>query len=421
MTGRDFGDLAREEGPEAVRAALEKADWPPGYGPREPGAGTDLLNDVYAFLSRFVAYPSEYAQIAHVLWIAHTHVMGAWESTPRLAFLSPEPGSGKSRALEVTELLVPRPMPAVNVTASYIFRSVSAEEGPPTILYDEVDTVFGARTSSENEDIRGLLNAGHRRGAIVGRCVVRGKAIELEDFPVYAAVALAGLGDLPDTILTRSIVVRMRRRAPNEVVEPFRRRLHAVEGEALRDRLASWTAGIEPTVTGAWPEMPEGIADRNADVWEALFALADAAGGDWPERVRVAAVTLVTDAKRNRGSLGIQLLADLRGIFDREDQLPTETILTQLHKLDESPWGDLKGKPLDARGLARRLRPYDVRPTTIRQMASTAKGYRKEDLHDAWARYLPAPRTESVTSVTSGTPPCFRCAGDGCAWCEAAA
>jgi hypothetical protein len=379
--------------------------------------GAEILSDVEGFLTRFIAYPCDHTRVAHVLWIAHTHAMGAWESTPRLAFLSPEPGSGKSRALEVTELLVPRPMPAVNVTASYIFRSVSAEEGPPTILYDEVDTVFGARTSSENEDIRGLLNAGHRRGAIVGRCVVRGKAIELEDFPVYAAVALAGLGDLPDTILTRSIVVRMRRRAPNELVEPFRRRLHADEGEALRNRLASWAADVEPTVTGAWPDMPEGIADRNADVWEALFALADAAGGDWPARARVSAVTLVTDTKRNRGSLGIQLLGDLRTVFEGEDQVATETILAKLHKLDESPWGDLKGKPLDARGLARRLRPYDVRPTTIRQMADTAKGYRREDLHDTWERYLPAPRIESVTSVTSVATPCLRCAGDGCEWC----
>ena len=374
---------------------------------RADATGTQLLHDVHTFLGRFVAYPSEHAQVAHALWIAHAHLMNAWESTPRLAFLSPEPGSGKSRALEVTELLVPRPMPAVNVSVSYLYRSVSAEEGSPTILYDEVDTIFGSKVSADNEDVRGLLNAGHRRGAIVGRCVVRGKTVELEKFPVYAAVALAGLGDLPDTILTRSVIVRMRRRAPGEHVEPFRRRLHAEEGERLHERLAEWAAEVERAVTGVWPEMPETITDRDADVWEALLAVADAAGGEWPERARVAAVTLVTLSKASTPSLGVRLLEDLRTVFGNQDQLTTEHVLSELHKMDEAPWGDLRGKALDARGLARRLRTYDIKPTTIRVLASTAKGYRRADFVDAWSRYLRPFHKESVTSVTSATGGAF--------------
>ena len=81
------------------------------------------------------------------------------------------------------------------------------------MLYDEIDTVFGPR-AKENEDIRGMLNSGHRKGAKAGRCVVRGNAVATEEFESYCAVALAGLDDLPDTIMSRSIVVRMRRRAP---------------------------------------------------------------------------------------------------------------------------------------------------------------------------------------------------------------
>src|SRR6476659_1718690 len=188
--------------------------------PEEIPNGAKLLNDVHAFLGRFVAYPSEAAHVAHTLWTAHTHLMEAWDSTPRIAFLSPEPGSGKTRALEVTELLVPEPVEAVNVTPAYLFRKVG--QCAPTILYDEVDTVFGPR-AKDNEEIRGLLNAGHRRGAVAGRCVVKGKLVETEEIPAYCAVSLAGLGDLPDTILSRSIVVRMRRRAPGEVVEAYRR------------------------------------------------------------------------------------------------------------------------------------------------------------------------------------------------------
>src|SRR5512132_2274078 len=91
--------------------------------------GSEILNDVEDFLARFVAYPSEAARIAHTLWIAHCWFMDSWESTPRIAFLSPEPGSGKSRALEVTEPLVPRPVHAVNTTPAYLFRKVSDEAG----------------------------------------------------------------------------------------------------------------------------------------------------------------------------------------------------------------------------------------------------------------------------------------------------
>ena len=144
--------------------------------------GAALFDQVYDFLGRFVAYPSEDTHIAHTLWVAHAHLMDVWESTPRIAFLSPEPGSGKTRALEITETLVPRPVEAVNATPAYLFRKVSDDEGLPTILYDEIDTLFGPR-AKDNEEIRGMLNAGHRRGACAGRCVVKGKIIETEELP----------------------------------------------------------------------------------------------------------------------------------------------------------------------------------------------------------------------------------------------
>ena len=96
-------------------------------------------------------------------------------------------------------MLVPSPVSAVNVSPAYLFRKVGTDEGNVTILFDEIDTVLGPK-AKENEEIRGLLNAGHRRGAVAGRCVVRGKTVETEEIPAYAAVALAGLGWLPDTI-----------------------------------------------------------------------------------------------------------------------------------------------------------------------------------------------------------------------------
>lgn len=361
--------------------------------------GADLLDAVETFLSRFVVYPTEAARVAHVLWIAHTWFMDQWDSTPRIAFLSPEPGSGKSRALEVTEPLVPRPVHAVNTTPAYLFRKVSDENGPPTILYDEIDTVFGPK-AKDNEDVRGMLNAGHRKGAMAGRCVMRGKTVETEELPAYCAVALAGLDDLPDTIMTRSVVVRMRRRSPQERVEPWRMRLNGPEAEEVGERLRVWANESQHLIR--WPAMPEGIEDRNADVWEALLAVADLAGDDWPDKARRSAVTLVTASSDRGGSLGVILLRDLRAIFGDADRLATDTILEQLHEIYESPWADLRGKALDARGLARRLAKYGVKPKQMRMGDSIVRGYEAGDLADPFSRYLSP--TGPQTDVTSVTP-----------------
>ena len=361
--------------------------------------GAKLLDDIERYLGRFVAYPSPGARVAHVLWVVHAHLMDCWDSTPRIAFLSPEPGSGKSRALEACELLVPNPINAVNVTVAYLFRKVGDEDGRPTILYDEVDTVFSKK--GDTEDIRGLLNAGHRKHSVVGRCVVRGKNIETEETPAYCAVALAGLGDLPDTILTRSVIVRMRKRAPSERVEPYRRRDVEPEADRLRGRIEAWAAGIASAVRDARPRFPEGIEDRAADVWEALLAVGDAAGAAWPDRARKAAVALVAEAQDRTPSLGVRLLADLRNVFGSCERLATDEIILALQKIEEAPWSDLRGKPLDARALARMLRPYGVTSKDLRMGGRVVKGYEAADLADPWARYLSPSRPDGATSATT--------------------
>ncbi|MDO8876785.1 MAG: DUF3631 domain-containing protein [Pseudolabrys sp.] len=359
--------------------------------------GQRMIEEVYNFLGRFVSYPSDYAKTAHALWIIHAHLMEKWDSTPRLAFLSAEPASGKTRALEITELLVPNAVCAVNVSPAYLFRKVGCGEGA-TILFDEIDTVFGPK-ARENEELRGLLNAGHRRGAVTGRCVVRGKEIFTEEIPAYAAVALAGLGWLPDTILSRSVIIRMRRRCIDETVEQFRRRIHASQGHELRDQIEAWANVTEVS----WPEMPGEIQDRDADVWEPLIAVADAIGGDWPARARRAGVALVAASKNLEPSLGIQLLADLREVFSGSDEMSSKAILYALNSLEESPWGTLRGKPMDERGLANHLKEYGVKSRSIRIGGSTPKGYRRDDLYEVWNRYLPAIPDKSATFATSAT------------------
>jgi len=372
---------------------------PVDVDPFAPDDGAALLDEVDAMLSRFVAFPSVETRHAVALWVAHTHVVDAFETTPRLAFLSPEPGSGKTRALEIVEMLVPAPLLTTNATPAYLIRKL-ADEVRPTLLFDEIDTVFGPRAKSDNEDVRGLLNSGYRRGATSGRCVIKGKSVETEEFPSFAAVALAGLDDLPDTVMTRAVVVRMRRRAPHERVEPYRRRVHERAGHELRDRLAGWARARYADLEGAWPSLPHGVEDRDADVWEPLIAVADAAGSHWPQRARVSAVSLVSLAAQERGGLGVTLLSDLRSVFGNAEHMGTDELLTALHDLDESPWADLKGKPLDARGLSWRLGKYEVRPRQIK--ALNRKGYQRADLADAWSRYLPEVSAVSAVSDAQG-------------------
>jgi hypothetical protein len=311
--------------------------------------------------------------------------------------LSAEKGSGKTRTLEVLELLVPRPMHAVSATAAALFRAVEASQ--PTLLFDEADTYFGPMAKGDTEELRALVNAGHRKGAVAYRCFGDPSKMEVRAYPAFCAVALAGIGDLPPTILDRAVLVRMRRRAPDEHVEPFRRRKAAKDADDLRDGLATWTEAYRDQLADAEPEMPPGLVDRPADVWEAMLAVADLAGGTWPTRARKAALELNKARVEADPSLGIALLRDIRAVFGDADALWTEKLLEKLCKLEESPWGDLRGKPLDARGLARRLKPYDVRPEDVRLGEDVRKGYRRTDLHDAWRRYLPQMSATSATAA----------------------
>lgn len=380
-----------------------------------PIDGAALLDEVEAFHRRFNVFPTEHAYVAVALWDAHAHLMDALDGTARIAFLSPEPGSGKSRALEIIETLTPRAATTVNASANALFRLVSAEEGTPTLLFDEIDTVFGPKAGG-NEEVRGFLNSGYRRGAKSLRCIGDGSDQKAGFFPSFCAVAMAGLGSLPDTILTRSVIIRMRKKAPNETCEPYRRRVHEKQGHALRDQLAEWTATLHDQVAEAWPEMPEGVVDRPADVWEPLLAVADAAGGEWPERGRAACLALIKAASAgDEASLGVRLLTDLRDrVFCGVDRMPTAAILEVLLKLDDSPWDDMSEdghslKPLTARRLSKLLSQYvrpdntPIKPRGIRVGSGTPKGYYADDLSDAWTRYCPPDPGKSATSATAAT------------------
>ena len=188
----------------------------------------------------------------------------------------------------------------------------------------------------------------------------------------------------------------MRRRSPTETILPYRRRKHEAEGHALRDRLSLWAAAVVDSIKQRLDDddaidMPDGITDRDADVWEPLFLIADAAGDHWPDTARVTAVTHVTAYKdeASSASWGLRLLSDMRQVMGDRDSMFTSAILEALAKIEESPWGDIKGKPLTDRGLADRLKPYQLKSKLIRIGSTVARGYSRADFVDVWARYLP--------------------------------
>lgn len=365
---------------------------------------SELLEDVFGIFDRYVAFPSIEAHVAVAAWVLHTWTVEYVSSTPRLALLSAEPESGKSRVLEVLELLTPRPMFTHSITSAALYRTIEKER--PTILMDEADTVFGSRKSAENhEDLRGLLNAGHRRGAVAVRMVGQGTRMEAKKFRVFAPVALAGIGSLPDTITTRAIVVRMRRRKAGEQIEPFEHEDASHHAGPIRRALDEWsTSDRAKSLQRYRPEMPIGVVDRPADVWRPLIAVGDLAEDHWSKMIRRAAQHFTETGRDRSPSLGVRLLADLRALYDRMDvdRITSAEICRQLVAMPEAPWGDLGGREIDQRRLARFLGEHEIRSRDMKMPdgKTVLKGYYRDAFTDAWDRYLP-PRdaTESDTAT----------------------
>jgi hypothetical protein len=377
------------------------------YDDVEPESGATLLSDVSRFLRRFVVFPDEHSLNATTVWVPQTHAIDSFDVTARLHVRSPDKQSGKTRLMEMLALLCRRAELSANMSPSYLFRSVEAT--CPTLLVDEVDAIFGWKASQKggnHEDLRALLNAGYSRGATVGRVEGDGANLVPRQFKIFCPVALAGIGDIPDTLNDRSIPIRMRRRRRGESVERLRRRLVVAEAAGLRRRLEAWAKRNRETLTELVPVMPDNVEDRAADVWEPLVAIADLAGGPWSERVRTACVELNRQKEQADESLARWLLSDTRDLFDNEkvDRLSSKTLCERLRDIEESPWdGWHKGRGFQPSDLARMLRGFDIRPSVIRMSATeTPRGYLRADFEDAWERYLSVDNKEAPPP--SGNP-----------------
>lgn len=257
------------------------------------------------------------------------------------------------------------------------FRLVEAWH--PTVLMDEWDSLVGV---GMREAVRGILNSGYRKGGKVPRC--NPNTLEVELFSTFSPKAISGIGCLPGTAADRAITIHMRRRLVDEKIDRFRK----FDGTVLRRKCARWCRDNHAKLEAAQPDMPDGMNDRQQDIWQGLFAIADLCGhGD---DARKAALLLCEN--EDHESLGVQLLRDIREVFEREGatELPTATLLWALNKDEEAPWHTLiQGQPIHARRLGDMLRPFGISSKNICDERSRPKGYVLDHFKDAFARYLP--------------------------------
>jgi putative DNA primase/helicase len=262
------------------------------------------------------------------------------------------------------------------------------------------------------------LNSGHRRsGAFVLRLV--GDNHEPRQFSTWAAVAIAMIGKLPDTLWDRSIPIRMRRRLPSESIAQFRAD-RTDDLKILARKAARWSNDNLETLRAMDPDVPPTITNRDADNWRPLIAIADAAGGEWPARARAVAETMTDQADMDDKSLKTMLLEDIRSVFGTKgvDKLPSADLVEALSEMKDRPWPELgrAAKPITQNKLAGLLKDFGIRPCNVWVGAKPLKGYGHGQFEDAFARYLSDPLVQTARPLghqeNEGSPGDFKPLGD---------
>ena len=376
----------------------------------DPVDGVAHLDSIFETLKRFIAAKPEVLRAA-ALWTSFTWFIEDVRVAPLAIITSPEKRCGKTLLSTLMSRLCRDPLLASNITPSALFRSI--EKWKPTLILDEADTFL-----RENEDLRGLINSGHTRStAFVIRCT--GDNHEPTSFNTFGAKLLAGIGNLPETIMDRAVVLRLRRKKPDEKMERIRKIPDALFDELCRKQ-ARFSADHSKTIADANPTIPENLNDREQDNWEPLLAIADAVGGHWPETARYAAVEL-SQNEDEQSSIAIQLLSDIRQIFSDKQtkRISSANLIEALCTDEERPWSTFKqGAKITARQVAYKLRGFDIKSKSLRINDKVMKGYELQDFEDSFQRYLvPDPGKEGlqVTNLSEGmetvAPACNRSEG----------
>ena len=365
------------------------------------------LDRIDHFIRRFLILPNESDYTIVSLWIAHTYFTHKIKTTPRLAIISPEYGCGKSRVLEVLESLTFKGEKLDHHTRSYLMRTVDLirEEfsRSPTLLIDEIDSVF-RKNSEEGEATRAFANTGYRATGFYGITEGDSKKTPTK-FKTFAPMALAGKGEvLPESVMTRAVIIRLQRRMGNEYIEDFLTDLVAFEAEELSEELLNWSDYRAQDISTLNPELP--VRDRDREVWLPLFIVAHLADEAWIKRAEIALANIQEAKSDNTLPRERELLSDLWKIFQRQDKdkIKSAAIILALIEMPDSEWDTYNfGKPINERALAKKLRTYGIKPAQIRfENGQGAKGYYRSEVESAVKRYLEP--SMPVISETTETP-----------------
>ena len=358
--------------------------------------GTALIDELAVAFNQYLVLPPAVAETL-AAFVLVTYVVDAFDVAPYLAVLSATLRCGKTRLLELLELLVWRPWLTTAATGPVLFRRI--ERVHPTLLLDEAEVV---RSHGDAASIvRALLQAGYKRGAKVTRCV--GEGFEDRDFDIFGPKVFAAIGRLPATVLDRTIVIMMRRRRRDEPVTRFRRREFAPQALEVRRKCQRWATDYRSALQQARPAIPEVLDDRAQEIWEPLLAVASVVGGTWPVRLSEAAESL--SGQRDDESVGAELLADISTVFERMggERIGSRELAQALGELEARPWADWShGKPLTQNGLARLLKDFGIQPIPMWIDGKTQRGYTTVMFADAFSRYLAQDR--KGTSNAEGLP-----------------
>lgn len=380
-------EQGRDEDPAVVEALKP---WP------DP-VGGEVLDEIRADFRRYVVAPEERLDTL-ALWTLGTFCYDAFSVFPKLFLSSPERRCGKTVTLEVLEANCCLALMSSSITASAVFRAVNAWR--PTLLVDEAD-----RLPKDNEELIGIINAGHRKrtAAVIRNVKVRDDFVPRR-FSVWSPMALAAIGRMADTIMDRSVVIHLRRKAPGERAEKTPLDLFERTQERRR-RCLRWAIDTLPLLRAAHVQIPPHGNDRAVDNWTPLFAIAALVGGPWPQRVSAAFAKLT--AEEQEDALGPMLLSDIRQVFEdkRVDKIPSKDLVEALVAMEDRPWPEWRrGRPMTQNSLSRLLDPYRINPGTIRSDRHTPKGYRLTQFRDAFERYLtPHPSVDPPNKTA--TPP----------------
>lgn len=330
--------------------------------------GSLLLEDLVSYFNRFVAFSDPAQADVMALWALHTHAIAAFDVTPYLFVTAAGPSSGKSRLMQTMELVVRRPLMAASITPAALYAAID-DMGEPTVMIDEIDTVFGPGTGSQ-EALRRVLNSGYqRRGGFVLR-KGRGKnGPAVEKFPVFGPKAIAGIdnGFLPPTLYARSLVIRL---WPALIpVDDFRDAFPVAR--SLRAQGEAWGENYLQHLREARPNRVRGLENRDFEIAEPLLAVADLAGGDWFERSRDAIMRLVHERPQDPQR---ELLSDLYDAFGPEDEFLASAELTA--RIDRPT--------ITQKMLALRLAGLQVTPVRSRVNGKMRRGYWRHQFVKVW-------------------------------------